>query len=289
MKKVDRLGWADGLVFRSYGRHVGVRSNAPEVLDRMRPLFPPGAKPAEKEAVRRLYSLRVGDRGARKGVRKKHTLYMNATVLERSLDLDYLLDRFEADVQLYIAERARRRIFVHAGVVAWQGRAIVMPGRSMTGKTTLVTELLRQGATYYSGEYAVLDDKGRVHPFPRKLSVREGGFWDPATRLSASEWDARTGRGPIPIGMVVLATYREGATWKPQRLPLGRAVLAVLENAVPARRRPKVTLRTIQTAIEPVPIVKGTRGDAEAAAAALIRSMSREYAETHEVEARSDS
>jgi hypothetical protein len=30
-----------------------------------------------------------------------------------------------------------------------------------------VAELVRAGATYYSDEFAVLDSRGRVHPFPR--------------------------------------------------------------------------------------------------------------------------
>jgi hypothetical protein len=34
---------------------------------------------------------------------------------------------------------------------------------SYSGKTTLVSELIRAGATYYSDEYAVIDERGRVH------------------------------------------------------------------------------------------------------------------------------
>ena len=51
-----------------------------------------------------------------------------------------------------------------AGVVGWENRAIVMPGASFAGKTTLVRAWLEAGATYYSDEFAVLDRAGRVHP-----------------------------------------------------------------------------------------------------------------------------
>ena len=75
----------------------------------------------------------------------------------------------------YVAEEARRGVFVHAGVVGWKGRALVLPGKSGAGKTTLVAELIRAGATYYSDEYAVLDERGRVHPYARPLAVRVDG------------------------------------------------------------------------------------------------------------------
>ena len=44
-------------------------------------------------------------------------------------------------------------------IVTWgRGRAIVIPGRTFSGKSTLVAELVRAGATYYSDEYAVEDE-----------------------------------------------------------------------------------------------------------------------------------
>ena len=71
-----------------------------------------------------------------------------------------------------MAEFARRRVFLHAGAVAWNGLGIVIPGGTMSGKTSLVRELLQAGALYYSDEYAVLDDLGRLHPYPQPLGVR---------------------------------------------------------------------------------------------------------------------
>ena len=79
------------------------------------------------------------------------------------MNLDLILDTLESDLQLHVAEQARRRLFVHAGVVGWKGRAIVIPGRSFTGKTTLVAELVRAGASYYSDEYALIDSRGKIH------------------------------------------------------------------------------------------------------------------------------
>jgi len=82
-------------------------------------------------------------------------------------------------------------------VVAWEGKGIVIPGRSFSGKSTLVAELLRAGATYYSDEYAVFDKHGRVHPFPKDLEMRTNGDWK-QTRHAAESFGGRTGAKPIP-------------------------------------------------------------------------------------------
>ena len=53
------------------------------------------------------------------------------------------------DIDNTVAQRSRQMLFVHAGVVGWRGLAIVIPGRSHTGKSTLVAELVWRGAVYY--------------------------------------------------------------------------------------------------------------------------------------------
>src|SRR5437868_5284678 len=57
MQKIDRLGWADGICFTSYGLRIGIRVNEPEVLARLPDHLPPGWKPASSPVVDRLYSL----------------------------------------------------------------------------------------------------------------------------------------------------------------------------------------------------------------------------------------
>src|SRR5262249_55268360 len=75
--------------------------------------------------------------------------------------LERLLRRLRSDIDLQVAQHARDGLCVHAGVVGWRGYAIVIPGRTMTGKSNLVAALVRLGARYYSDEYAVIDDEGQ--------------------------------------------------------------------------------------------------------------------------------
>src|SRR5919198_2175039 len=169
MAKLDRLGWAAATSFEAYGVRLGVRVNKPEVLPGLADRFPPGSRPTTSPLVDRLYSLWLGER--RGSVRGFHLLYAGVARRARTTSVEEALEALESDLRLSVAAAARRRVFVHAGVVGWRGRAIVLPGRSCSGKTTLVAELLRAGATYLSDEFAVIDGRGRVHPFAKPLSI----------------------------------------------------------------------------------------------------------------------
>ena len=272
MEKLDRLGWAAGISFIAYGKRIGIRVSTPDALERLPAHLSPGFRPADSPFVDRLYSLRVGGiPGARK-VRHLNLLYAGAMRLARTRDLEDVLDVLENDIQLYLAESARSRLFVHAGVVGWRGRAIVLPGHSFSGKTTLVAALVRAGAAYYSDEYAVVDRQGRVHPYARPLSMRAEDGGGPR-RCSAEELGGVAGARPLPVGLIALSEYRAGEEWRPRSLLRGQGVLALLAHTLSARRRPAVALATLEQAMSGARVLKGFRGEAEHAAAAILSRM----------------
>jgi len=261
------------MAFISYGVRVGVRVNDPAALPRVLERLPPGWKPARSPVVSRLYSLIVGGARTRPGVRRFNLLYMNAVRLARTPELDPVLETFESDLQLYVAAEAPRRLFVHAGVVGWRGRAIVFPGHTFTGKTTLVAALVKAGATYYSDEYAVLDTRGRVHPYARPLSVRERGAFEKAKRYPVETLGGRAGIRPLPVGLVLVSRYRAGARWRPRHLSPGAGALALLAHAVSARRQPAFALTSLQQVVSRTPVMKGVRGEAQEVVEAIARTM----------------
>ena len=273
MAKIDRLGWAAGFAIESYGARVGVRVNDPGVLELLAVRFPPGWKLARAEVVDRLYSLfSAADDERARGLRRFTLLYGDVSRLTRTHDLSEALEAFESDLQLYVAASARRRLFVHAGVVGWRGRAVVLPGRSFAGKTTLVAALVREGATYYSDEYAVFDRAGRVHPYARPLGLREGASGR-QTKLAVEALDGVRGERALPVGLVVVSEYRAGARFRARRLSQGQGLLAMLANTVSARRQPEVALGVLQKVSARVPIYKCARGEADAAAASILKLL----------------
>jgi hypothetical protein len=269
MENLDRLAWADGVCFRSYGVRIGVRVSKAEGMGGVLASLPPGWEPSAPPFVDYLYSLIVGGEGPGTNVRHFHLLYAGLQRRTRTMDSAEVVAALEAELQMLVAEWAPDHVFVHAGVVGWQGRAIVLPGRSLAGKSTLVRALLRAGADYYSDEYAVLDANGFVHPFPRDLSIRQPGEAVPR-RYPPEEFGARRESSPLPVGTVVFSRYRAGETWRPQRLTAGRALVEMLDHTVPTQNRPARSLATVEKVVAHSQNLKGPRGDAEALVAALL-------------------
>ena len=83
---------------------------------------------------------------------------LNDDVLNRGLELEFALMLLDSQLRLHLGVKAPDTVFIHAGAVAYRGRTIVMPGKSFAGKTMLVAALVDSGATYYSDEFAVIDE-----------------------------------------------------------------------------------------------------------------------------------
>ncbi|MCH7606976.1 MAG: hypothetical protein IIC94_00180 [Chloroflexi bacterium] len=258
--------------FVAHGLRIGIRMNDPQLLDELPQRLPPGWRPASSNVVDRLYSLIAGGDGGRSGVRRYSLLYAGAARIARSMDPDEVLDRLEDDVRLYVAEWSRRKLFVHAGVVAWEGRAIVIPGRSYSGKSTLVEALVRAGATYFSDEYAVFDDHGLVHPYRVPLSLRKGADMPPE-KVRVDMPKPPGGLKPLPVGVIAVATYRPGARWRPRPLSPGQAVLSLLANTVAARRKPEQVLTKLARIVEGTRVLRGSRGEAVETAGPLLAAV----------------
>jgi hypothetical protein len=274
-ERLDRLGWTAGTCIESYGVRIGIRLNDPRLLERLPPHLPPGWKPARSMVVDRLFSLWVDPRV--EGPRRPPRVYSERSRRARATDLADALSVLESEIRQAVATQSRRKVFVHAGVVGWRGRAIVIPGRSRSGKTTLVAELVRAGAEYYSDEFAVLDHRGRVSPFAKPLSIRGPGGCDVhARRRTAEELGGVRGQQPLRVGMVVLTDHRPGGTWRPERLSAGRAVVEMLAHTVPARLRPEACLEALERAVEGALVLRGTRGEARDAARRVLERLDHE-------------
>ena len=158
--------------------------------------------------------------------------------------------------------------FVHAGVVEVGGCGIVIPGRSYTGKSTLVAELVRLGATYVSDEYAVLDSRGVVQPFAKPLSIRNGRD-DPLGQLVHVPQE-RVAEHPVRTGLIVLTGYAPGGTWQPSGRSNAQGAFALLQNTVSARLRPRRAFNATTRLARGAVFLVGQRGEASDTARALL-------------------
>ena len=158
---------------------------------------------------------------------------------------------------------------VHAGSVLWNGRALLLPGTTHSGKSSLVAELLRRGAVYLSDEYALIDHEGFVHPYPRPLLLRVDG--EKQVPVLAGELNAPIGDGPVPLGWVVFINYKAGESWSVTPIAQSLAVLALLQNTPHALAESPQIVQQFERAVSGAACFTGRRGEAGDAAVELLR------------------
>ena len=257
------------IAFESHGVRIRVSSDRPEVAERIGDLLPPDSKPCAIESIDESFGLVSDGDGA-------YVFTRGDSPVAKNIDLDFGLMMIETQIRIYLGQEAPNRIFVHAGVVAVGDRALILPGRSFAGKTTLVRAFVRAGATYLSDEFAILDGEGLVHPYPTRLSIRNSEppmaqdppgprMEDPGARslVHISELGGLSGEAALPVAAIVVTTYRRGAVWEPRELTPGRAALALLYNTVAALTRHEEALAVLSRATSGALLFEGDRGEPE--------------------------
>ena len=177
----------------------------------------------------------------------------------RSVILNFL----QSMVRLTVAEHAVGLVFIHSGVVALNGLAILIPGNSYSGKSTLVAEMVKNGAVYYSDEYAILDENGLVHAFPRPLAMRGIIGENEQVDVSFESLGGIAGRDPIPVGMVLITEYKQDAEWDPVTLDPGKGVLEVIPHTISIRFNTKFALGVLNKVVASAFVIKSQRHDAK--------------------------
>lgn len=268
--------------FVSHGVSIGVRTNNPALLDRVPDYFPPGWEESPASAADTWYSI---VRTLHGGKRILYQLYHDQEKLEEGFRLKQLLDCMDSEMRLQVGRRSRDKLFVHAGAVGWKGRAILIPGRSGTGKTSLVAALVRAGATYCSDEYAVLDAGGLLYPYMRPLSFRQGEADRRVRRCAVADLGGQQATEPLQTGFVVHTRYRAGARWEPRVLSSGEGALTLFGNTLSARERPGFAFSVLAEAVSEAITLEGDRPEAEAATCAILDFADRNQPSTQGVTA----
>jgi hypothetical protein len=263
-----RRGGIAGTCHEAYGVRFLLECSDPELRAVTLEVLPPSA-----ESV----AVTAGDPAPDEGRfaialtgRDGHTVTLDGLELVTNATREVALGLLDAQIRLFVAARSPDLVFVHAGVVAWHGRAIAIPGPSFSGKTTLVAALVRAGAVYVSDEYAPLDAAGRVHPFPRRLTIRDQHGADEIEQPPAQLGEVIDSAARLELGGIVVTRYVPGTTFAPSETTAGQGALALLSNTVPAQARPKESLAAVATAARGSLVLEGERGEAAAAAETIL-------------------
>ena len=254
----------------SFGATVGVHLCDAALLDSVLDRLPPGWVPSDLCLTDCDFAVEEVEEDGTSCHDDSHMLFEGEVLVRRPTTVTNVLDVLASRIEDRVAELAHPELFIHAGVVIWRGKAILLPAASYEGKSTLVAALVEAGAEYFSDEYAVLDHAGRVHPFPRKLSLRSGPLGADnrggATQLAFSA----AYRDGAPVGLVAFLTFESGAEWQTEVLSSGNALMELCAHTVAIRRRPEEALAILSKVVTQAEAVKGVRGEARQASSAML-------------------
>lgn len=220
------------ILYIAFGGHqVAVHSNVREVLAGVERSFREMLQLEPKSIVEELeVSWKNGE----------YHLLRNSKASAKNGTLANVLYCLRYEVAMRLIQACPDLMWLHAGAAAYRDSAVLIPGLSGRGKSTLVTSLCAQGWTYLSDDIVPLDpNSGKVIPFPRLPMVRENlGQQLPLDRvqeLRKTEIDLKPEamcREAMPIRALVFPTYSPHSPTKILPYSPAIAALELLENCL---------------------------------------------------------
>ena len=188
---------------------------------------------------------------------------------------------------LGMVEQTKDFLLIHAGaVVSPGGKGVLLPGDAGSGKTTLVTGLVRAGFGFLSDEVGVIQPgNAQMHPFPRALNLKDGSlalFPDLRPQDDGAPVRGRRGFvmaekvrpdsevGPSEVGFVIAPRYRKDATTEVTELSPAEVAKELWANAM---NQPAHGTRALQILADVAKRAKGYRlvsGNLEEALQAVV-------------------
>jgi hypothetical protein len=158
---------------------------------------------------------------------------------------------------------------IHAGAVRWNGQALLLPGATHSGKSSLVAELLKRGATYFSDEYALIDSEGRVHPYPRPLLLRNDSLEQ--FPVLPSEWNVPIADTPAPVGWMMSLKHQSSPAWSVGAISQSEALLMLLQNTPHTLADSPDLVKRFQRAVANATCYAGARPEVPQAVDQILR------------------
>lgn len=171
-------------------------------------------------------------------------------------------DRIESSLSLFAAEHLQDLVALHAALIVTESGAIVFPGRTHSGKSTLAAAAQLRGLRVLSDEYTLVDTAtGFVQGWPRPLRIRTPRGIE---RICLDDHEQSLAFESHPVLLVADLRFQP----QPEHIvEISRADMAMhlLENTVCAKFRPEDSFRAALAVTKDSVCLGGRRAEAEAA------------------------
>lgn len=247
----------------AFGLRIRAQSDSAEGLRLLSRCIFPSLPHSAHEARNPDIVVRIGQADSQYGVLVEDRIVASAPCLDGRLEASIV----RALDDVVIAHLPSWRV-IHAGVVGWDGCALLLPGRTHAGKSTLVAELVRRGAVYFSDEYALIDADGLVHPYPRPMLLRNGRPESVAVAV------AESGTAPLPVGWILGLTFEPGSSWDPLPKDQSQAIMLLLQSTPHVLSTSPELIRYFERAVARARTYIGCRPDVVPSSDEILRLMS---------------
>jgi hypothetical protein len=171
------------------------------------------------------------------------------------------LAAFESQFGLYVVEKVRGFVAIHAALVQMGEHVLMLPGASGRGKSTFARTALDRGHQVLTDEFCLVEpETGLVSGWPRPIRERLDGGGIKRIPIDA--------RDPVYPTHVLVTSFSGDETMEGMNLePItgGQVALDLLANTVCARSRPEESFQAGVTLARRVEGFSGSRGEAEGA------------------------
>jgi hypothetical protein len=164
--------------------------------------------------------------------------------------IERLVGWLRADIEAAVSWRRHDPLIVRAAALVWRQRTILIVGRAGSGTSHLAAALERLGAVCRTDARVAIDDNGRLQPHPLAAGAPE-----------------------LDVALIVSTTHQPRSAWRPRRLRGARAVLPILDSALPDVDEPRRALRLCARLAPAVVTLQGPRPDAALVAAPILAAL----------------
>ncbi|MEN8188229.1 MAG: hypothetical protein ABFS19_00145 [Thermodesulfobacteriota bacterium] len=196
------------------GWQVTVRAQTPELAEPLHDLFFHllSDDPGSSEILLELHLRRIGDEFFElEEYGKRHEQGPLSNLLHHVRE--WVTDSF--------VSACPELLWLHAGGAAYEGRAVLLPGQSGVGKSSLTAGLVDRGCRYLTDDIVPLDPSlNCVVPFPfppsvRRVSPENSGGWGLFLRQQKDDIRISSDQvsdEPIPVNTLIFPEYLQGVS-----------------------------------------------------------------------------
>jgi hypothetical protein len=272
-EQLENAVWEESLTCMCYEYTIAIKSSKLGYLELLKQKMPDNFELIESEILLPHFSIFLAETS------EHNLVFYFFDKLYPKLSFRNGETTFEKNFQFLIellgafhAARNEKFVILHAGAVSYNGVGIIFPADSYSGKSSLTAEFVKQGATYFSDEYAIISKDGRLHPFSKPISIREPGGWT-QTDVDVASFGGESAKQAVDIGYVLFTKFRKYARWRPKTISRARAVFDMLPHSINGKNNPEFTIQVLQNAIKTAKVLESSRGESRRFVKKFLKSF----------------